>query len=1745
MSFVHLHTHTVYSLLDGFSNIKKLVKRAKELEMPALAITDHGTMFGVVEFYNAAREAGIKPIIGVETYMAARRMSDRDSKLDKKSSHLLLLAENETGYKNLLKITSAAQMDGFYYYPRIDHEFLAEHSEGLICTSGCMSAEIPRDLIEERPEEAVRRMNWYYDVFGPDRFFVELQQHNISEIVDLNRKLVELGAKYSAKFVATNDVHYINLEDAAYQDVLLAIQTGKSLNDPDRMRYDSQTFYLRSPQEMSRLFAEIPEALSNTLMIAERCNVDLGFKGYHIPEFPVPEGCTTQSYLHHLCEIGLEKRYGARKNDPVIRERLNFELEVIHSMGFDSYFLIVWDLCRYASESGIWYNTRGSGAGSLVAYSLFITLVDPIEHHLLFERFLNPGRISMPDIDLDFRDDRRSEMLAYAAQKYGDDKVAQIITFGTMAARGALRDVARVMEIPIPEVDKVAKLVPNIPGKPMSLSEALAEVPDLKAAYDSDPKIKSLVDTAIHMEGTVRNAGTHAAGLVISDKPITEYLPIHRPTSGSEELPVKTVTQFEMGILDSMGMLKVDFLGLSTLTVMARACDMIKQRHGKEYDLNNIPLDDPQTFRLLGEGKTAGVFQLEGTGMTRYVVEMKPKNLDNIIAMVALYRPGPMDFIPSYIKRMHGEEPIEYRHPALEPIFRDTYGIPVYQEQIMRASVEIGGFSRSESDDLRKAISKKMADKIAKNKEKFIKGASERGIMDKATAAAIFEDWEQFARYGFNKCLPGDVEVLDADTGRMARIEDIYRGSASLTRVLSTDTETLRLRPSPVARAMDNGVKPVYRLTTALGRQIEATANHPFYTYEGWKIFDNLQTGELIAVPRTLPVQGIKEWPEHQVIALGHLLAKGNLCHPHSVYFYSQDDGQVQDFVSAAERFENVRCSVKMHKSTWSVYAGRIDRSVPPEIFTWAGTLGMLGKTAPEKEIPAPVFELTNRQVALLLSRTWEGDGHLDPKSHCAFYATSSERMARQMQHLCLRLGIISRLRKVTFPYKEGRTGWQLFITGYENLLAFAQTVGAYLMSDKNRAALAALLAERPARVIGTKDIVPVAAKELVRSAKEQTGITWLALNAESGIAQREFYPAHTATKRGFTRQTMSRLADYFDDPAMRRLSDNDVYWDEIVGIEYIGEKQTYDLEVPGSHNFVANDIIVHNSHAADYGLVSVQTAYLKAHYPAEYMSALMSVFKDDSAKISLYIADARAMGIEVLPPSINHSGMDFTIEDLPGNKTAIRFGMSAIKNVGAGPVEVILKGRRENGQDVPFGDLNDLANRADLKAVGKRALESLIKVGAFNGFGERAALLASLDQMVAASASHFKAAESGQMSLFGAATGVQSQSITLGSQKTDKKESLAWERELVGLYLSDHPLKEYETYLTQGFVTNALELNELGSQQPVRVAGLVVSSRPYKTKTDKMMGFVTLEDLTGNIELVIFPRAWDKFRPLCEEGKVILAVGKVDAGTTPPKVLVDEIRTDFTMYVSAEESVSVSQLASSPDNQLPGFSVNQLSSSLTQRDNRTTTVQPEHRKTAQKIAEPPAGYVPAPDDEFDDMPPEPDFPEDWHIDEPIFASPLAAGTGRGCAAPPPTPMDDMLEIERLAPLAGSVKPALEATPLQPSNIQPGTPPALPPIVPPQILAEKRDEGQTPRMMTVILRPSGDPERDRRRIKNIYFILMSKPGKDRFQFQIFEGGKGHLIDFPNDTTRISPELLNRLKNLLGEECWRIEEITFQ
>lgn len=1297
MSFVHLHVHTQYSLLDGFSDIKKLVQRVKDLGMPAVAITDHGAMYGVIDFFNAAQAAGVKPIIGLEAYLAPRRMQDRDPKIDRAAYHLLLLAENETGYRNLLRIASAAQLEGFYQYPRIDREFLAAHAEGLIATSGCLAAEVPQTLLKLGPEAAQRILDWYFEVFGRDRFFIELQHHNIEELHTVNRALLELRQRYQAHLIATNDVHYINPEDWRLQDILLAIQTGALLSDPNRFRMTDPTYYLRTADEMAALFHEVPEALQNTLWIAERANVDLSPKGYHLPVFEVPAGYDTQTYLRNLCEEGLQRRYGPRAHDPAVRERLEYELKVIHEMGFDAYFLIVWDLCRYARSQGIWYNARGSAAGSMVAYVLDITNVEPLEHGLIFERFLNPGRISMPDIDLDFQDDRRNEMLAYCARRYGDDRVAQIITFGTLGARAAIRDVGRVMDIPLSEVDRVSKLIPNIPGKPVSIPEALEQSPELKALYDETPYLKELIDTAAQMEGSIRNAGTHAAGVIITDRPAIEYVPLHRPTGGDDENPIKTVTQFEMSVLESLGLLKVDFLGLATLTIMQRACRLIEERHGVHLDLSNIPTDDPATYEFLSEGHTAGVFQLEGAGMTRYLMQMRPKTLANVIAMVALYRPGPLEFIPSYIRRMHGEEAVTYRHPAMQPIFEETYGIPIYQEQIMRAAVDLAGYSLSEADDLRKAIAKKQKEKLEKHREKFVKGAVARG-MDEATAQAIFADWEEFARYGFNK------------------------------------------------------------------------------------------------------------------------------------------------------------------------------------------------------------------------------------------------------------------------------------------------------------------------------------------------------------------------------------------------------------------------------------------AHAADYGIIAVQTAYLKAHYPVEYMTALLSASMNDSDKVAFYVADCRSMGIEVLPPDVNYSEYDFTIEDRPDGKAAIRFGLGAVKNVGQGPVALILAGRREGG---PFRDLNDFARRVDLHQVGRRALECLVRVGALDSLGPRKAILEVLDRLIALSHSHFRALASGQLSFFGAVQGVEEPVTLPAVNNVNPREYLEWERELLGLYVSAHPLTPYLERLRREVTHFSADLPNGAHRQRVRVAGLITQWRTTQTKGGKMMGFVTLEDLQGTMELVLFPKAWEQYRGLVARDQVVLVNGTLDLTRDDPAVLVEA------MDVLTPEAAASPGAAYVPGHLPPPPPPDDPPG--------------EKDLPAKRVNEVRAAYTP---------PPPPPDPDDWHLlapesegeDESLFADDflpkalLEVRSGQG--------MDETVEDLYLSPANGGT-----ATAAVPAGREPAAPfePPPPPwmgevdyILPPAPRAA--DGTAIPlelRMLTLVFRFSGDKVRDVRRIKHAYFLLRSSPGTDRFAFWVFEGGARYLLEFPNETTGITPELLDSLARLVGKHNLFIETIRVQ
>lgn len=740
-TFVHLHNHTEYSLLDGAARIPDIVAAAKAQGAPALAVTDHGAMFGVVDFYNACRKAGIKPILGCEVYVARRSRNDRQAGVDDKPYHLVLLAKDEVGYQNLMRVVSIGYTEGFYYKPRVDHEVLHQYRQGLIAMSACLAGEVPALVLREGEERALAAAATYREIFGDD-FYLELQDHNIKEQEQVNRSLVSIARRLNIPLVASNDVHYVRAQDADVHDILLCIQTGKTVDDAQRMRFGSKEFYLKTPEQMAALFSEVPEAITNTMAIAEKCTVNLEFGNLHLPEYDVPPGYDVDSYLRELCYQGAVRRYG--EITPGIEQRLNYELGVIAQMGFSGYFLIVWDFIRFAREKGVLVGPgRGSAAGSLVAYSLGITSLDPLAYDLLFERFLNPERVSMPDIDIDFCFERRGEIIDYVVEKYGRDRVAQIITFGTMAARAAVRDVGRALGMTYGEVDRVAKLIPGELG--MTIDKAL-QTTDLAQLYGQNEQIHKLLDTARALEGMPRHASIHAAGVVISRETLTNYLPLYRTTDGV------VATQFPKETVENLGLLKMDFLGLRTLTVIGDAVDMIRRSRGVTLDMDHLPLDDGPSYELLAKGETTGVFQLESSGMRGILRDLRPEVFEDIIALVALYRPGPLGsgMVEDFIARKHGEKAVTYLHPKLEPILKDTYGVILYQEQVMRIASVLAGFTLGEADLLRRAMGKKKPEIIAGLRSQFVDGAEKNGV-EREIAIQVFELIEYFAGYGFNK----------------------------------------------------------------------------------------------------------------------------------------------------------------------------------------------------------------------------------------------------------------------------------------------------------------------------------------------------------------------------------------------------------------------------------------------------------------------------------------------------------------------------------------------------------------------------------------------------------------------------------------------------------------------------------------------------------------------------------------------------------------------------------------------------------------------------------------------------------------------------------------------------------------------------------------------------------------------------------------------------------------------------------
>ncbi len=1105
MAFTHLHVHTAYSLLDGAARIKDLVDEAQSLGMKSLAITDHGVMFGVIDFYRACKKADIKPILGCEVYTAARTMKDRDSVLDRSQGHLVLLAKDNDGYKNLMKIVSAGYTDGFYYKPRVDKDLLRKYSGGLIALSGCLAGDTQQKLLAGDYEGAKTEALTLREIFGEENFYLEIQDQGLEEERQIIPGILRLHEETGIPLVATNDIHYVRRQDAKAHDVLLCIQTGKTLDDENRMRFTGDEFYLKSEEEMTRIFGEYPGAIENTQKIAEACNVEIKFGEYHLPEYVVPEGYTKSSYFRELCQNGAEERYG-KPLAPDLQERLDYELTTIENMGYVEYFLIVWDFINYAKSQNIMVGPgRGSAAGSIVAYSLRITDIDPIRYSLIFERFLNPERVSMPDIDIDFCIERRQEVIEYVNRKYGEEKVSQIITFGTMKAKMVVRDVGRAMNMPYAEADAISKMIPN--DLKMTLDKALEVSPDLKKAYDESKQVRELIDTARVLEGMPRHASTHAAGVVISRLPLDEYVPLYVMDKG-------IATQFTMTTIEELGLLKMDFLGLRNLTIIRDALAMIKENHGVDIDFAKMTYDDPAIFELIGSGNTMGVFQLESGGMTSFMKNLRPTCFEDIVAGISLYRPGPMDSIPTYIANKKDPSRIKYIDPSLEPILSVTYGCMVYQEQVMQIVRDLGGYTYGRSDEVRRAMGKKKIDVMEREREYFIYG---------------------------KKDADGNVEV-----------------------------------------------------------------------------------------------------------------------------------------------------------------PGCISKGIP-------------------------------------------------------------EAAANEI---------------------------------YDQMVTFAQ---------------------------------------------------------------------------------------------------------------YAFNK----------------------SHAAAYAVVAYETAYLKAHYPVEFMAALMGSVMGDATQIAKYIRNCADMGISVLPPDVNESEKKFTAT----KDGRIRFGLQGVKNVGEGVVDAIIAMRKEKG---PVENIFQLVNRADITQLNKKAMESLIRAGAFDSLNpNRAQYLGVYEQLMDSASSDAKKTVSGQLSLFQENSEIMQAPeamIPLPNVANFPKDILiGMEKEMLGVYISGHPLDDYAEQIKRIATVTSEQLHhaadpenhheagtseedavpasaekaeaadaeapeqetphvEIRDGMDLTLAGIVNSCKTLLTKSGKMMAFLEIEDLYGALEVVVFPKTFESCRDVLKADAVIAIKGKLDFKDDVPKVLANKI---------------------------------------------------------------------------------------------------------------------------------------------------------------------------------------------------------------------------------------------------------------
>jgi DNA polymerase-3 subunit alpha len=1440
MSFVHLRLHTEYSLVDSTIRIKQLVPAVEAGGMPAVAMTDQNNMFGIVKFYRAAMAQGLKPIFGVDVLL-------EDEEDEGLLYHMILLCQNNTGYHNITKLISRAYQEGQKLgIPRVQRHWIKETSEGVIALSGGRDGDVGYALLADNTELASKRVQHWASVF-PDRYYIELQRTGRSNEDDYLRAAVDLAMAHNLPVVATNDSRFLKTDEFDAHEARVCIHGGYTLGDKTREKIYSKQQYLRTAEEMTALFSDIPTAIENTLEIAKRCNVTLTLGKNYLPEFPIPEGMTEAEFFSQESEKGLELRlkelFDTEADDfSKIRkpfdERLKIELDVINGMGFPGYFLIVADFIQWAKDNDIPVGPgRGSGAGSLVAFALKITDIEPLKYELLFERFLNPERISMPDFDIDFCMDKRDLVIDYVARTYGRDKVSQIITYGSMAAKAVVRDVGRILSQPYGFVDRIAKLIPF--EMKMTLTKALKDSPDLKELYDENEDVKELINLALSLEGLTRNVGKHAGGVLISPSTLVDFTPLYCEEGGGS-----VVSQFDKDDVEAVGLVKFDFLGLRNLTIIDWAVKTVNKQRAKEkkepINISTIPLDDKKAFELLRAAKTTAVFQLESRGMKELILRLAPDVFEDIIALVALYRPGPLQsgMVDDFVNRKKGLAEVSYPHPALEKILEPTYGVIVYQEQVMQIAQILAGYSLGGADMLRRAMGKKKAEEMDKQRAIFMEGAIKNKVEEK-NATEIFDLMALFAEYGFNKCLTGDSKIYAFDSGKQITLKDAYQqGLSSVASLQSND----KMGKGQVIDIMENGVKPVFNLTTMLGKNLSATDNHPFLTLEGWKQLGELKIGDRIATPAFLPIEGNVSWSDHKLIVLGWILAEINCYHPlEKCFFYHKNDTAIDDFVIAVQQFENQddRCNV------WRVFLKASGEQLPAhwrttktypetkahsEVKLWLESLNLQDKSSSNKCLPACIFELNNQSLAILIGRFWASDGFIadnatNTENNTPYLVNDSKQLLQQFSHLLLRFGIVTQLNKTIFKHKrQGYTGYTLHLFGQHSIERFITVFEQHLVSREKELSLLKDYLQNKAQDKASTDTLPTEVKHYFQAGKEKA----------------------------------------------------EIFWDRIESIEPIGEEMTYDLEIAKTHNFVANDIIVHNSHSAAYALVSYQTIWLKAHYPAAFMAAVLSADMDNTDKVVTFVDDCRQSGLDVVAPDVNRSQYRFSTE----NEGNIVFGLGAIKGAGESALGVILEERDKKGT---FKSMADLCERVASRKVTKRILETLIKAGAFDSLGKnRHSLLEHLPEVLRMANQKHRADAVGQVDLFGGSMVVEEdEKLAPNLPEWEERERLRLEKNALGLYLTGHPINEYEDEIKQFCKHKLSDLaDDDGTQKyqkkPVILAGIVSAIRTQNTEKGKR-AFVQLDDKTAYYEVFIFSNVYEEFEDLIQKEEVLVIEGSLN----------------------------------------------------------------------------------------------------------------------------------------------------------------------------------------------------------------------------------------------------------------------------